>query len=155
MREIETSSAALRAANAFARTAALAPEAAAIRPADPARSRFEVGGRAAHADPRIVRPTTPQPAANDDQPGDQGAIADRPGSRGQSGLIGALTAFVAKVLGQTGESGGALPSSLLAGMRAYGAATGRAQTNASTVTPEVMTPSLPTLASGRILDLSI
>ncbi|MBF0326500.1 hypothetical protein [Magnetospirillum moscoviense] len=155
MREIDTSSAALRAANAFARTAALAPEASPIRPADPARPRFEVGGRAAQTDPQTIRPASGQPAANDDLPADQGGVTARQGSREQGGLIGALTAFVAKVLGQRGESEGALASSRLAGQRAYDVATGRAKPNTAAIAPEVMTPSLPTLSSGRVLDLSV
>ncbi len=160
MREIETSSAALRATNAFARTAALGSETAPVRPADPARPRFDVGGRAAQADAEFVRPDTPQPAApqsaaNDDLPGGRGNVADRPGARGHGGLVGALTAFVAKVLGQSGGAEGALPSSRLAGMRAYGTATGRAQPSGMSIAPEVMTPSLPTLSSGRVLDLSV
>lgn len=153
MREIETSSTALRAADAFARAAALAPDPAPIRPADPARPRFEVGGRPAQADPQLVRPAA-RHAANDDLPS-QDAVGDRPSSRSQGGLIGALTAFVAKVLGQKSEAEAAQPSTMLAGMRAYAAATGRAQPNLQAVAPEVVAPSLPTLSSGRILDLSI
>jgi hypothetical protein len=150
---IDTSSTALRAANAFARTAALVPEAVTpVRPTDVTKPRFEIGERGASADAQAARTAFPNPA-NDDA-SSTSAVTDQTAGRSRNGLIGALTAFVAKILGQAGEADGAAPSSFLSGIRAYASAAARSQAPQAAAA-EVLPPSLPVLASGRVLDLSV
>jgi len=150
--EIDTSSTAVRATDAFARTAALVPEAVSPpRPAGAVRPRFDVAGQGASADAAVR--ATPRPPDADGRPDDLSS-AGAAGRRSRGGLIGALTSFVAKVLGQGGDGDAATPSAMLAGMRAYARAAGQPQ-SPPTETMDVLSPSLPRLSSGRVLDLSV
>ncbi|WP_173980835.1 hypothetical protein [Magnetospirillum sp. UT-4] len=142
----------VRAAGAQARAAA-AVVAVPVRPIDPARPRFEVedGGQAARK-----APAKPEAESFRDQIQPGRPFPDMPvsGRRGP-GLVGAFTAFVAKLFTQDTASAGLEASAVLNGARAYGRAARPTAQPDTQPGMDILSPSFPRLASGRILDLTV
>jgi hypothetical protein len=153
--QVDTSSAAIRAAATLVRptSAGAAKTVDSVRPADITKPRFEVGDQDASSRARAAaRQFSPD---NDDSQQEGYAQPEAATGRSSQGLVGALTSFVAKLLGQTSQSEGVPPSSVLAGARAYASASNRGQAVASEQRTEVVSPFFPRLSSGRVLDLNI
>jgi hypothetical protein len=155
-----------RARGAYARADALVPSGP-VRAIDPTRPRFPaVDGKAAKPEDDGNAVKT-QDGGNTARVGeaaarftqsDNGAAApptddgSQQGARGP-GLLGALTNFLARVFGQSGDGDNAAPSSVLSGLRTYARNAAVMTTEPTGV--EVSSPGFPRLSSGRALDLTV
>lgn len=130
-----------RAAGAYARAEALVPPGP-VRPADAVRPRFAVsdGDKAAKAGAAATADTADNPAS-------EPLAAGTP----RSGLLGALTNFLARVFAQEGGADAATAPAA-SGLRAYARA---AATPAEPAGVEIASPGFPRLSSGRALDLTV
>lgn len=138
-----------RAAGAYARAEALAASA----PIEPVRPGFRILDGDGPAKTGQARP---QAAGTDPHRGAPATEAggERPRAENGPGLLGALTNFLARAFGQPTETDGAQASARLAAVRSYAqSAVGKVGTERTGV--ELISPSLPTLSSGRTLDLSV
>lgn len=140
----------MRARGAYARAEALVPPGP-VRAIDPVRPRFsEVdGGKAAET----AEAASPSVEAETRAEASERTAADGAQTARGPGLLGALTNFLARVFGQSGEADSVAPSAVLSGLRAY--APGAAAMAGDPAGVEISSPGFPRLSSGRALDLTV
>lgn len=146
----------ISAAGAYVRSERLVAESIPVRAIDPTRQRFQVDDQKA-ADQTAADSRAEADAAEADG---QSPSSSRGGKAstgwGGSGLLGAFTSFLARMFAQPETTVESSPgaSSAQAGAQAYARAAG-AMPYGNYNGPEVLSPSLPRLSSGRALDLTV